>query len=258
MTRPTVSAIMATMPTRRHFWPLAIEAAHAQTPELSEIVIAMGPDDACHEDEIRSHVSDTRLALRFILAADAGWRSKYNAAMQAAKGTHAVLWEDDDYHAPHRVGALLAACEKTGARLVGQRSMLVVTRGGGPILRCTIPAGERRVCHGTILGERRVWLESPYTEESDSMWQSALRPVAVEDVGRNMRPIKSEVTPDHGDWESWHGTTEPTYVAIHHGGNTWQTDYTGPAWGRIEEGVVTARLRDELDAYAIAAQHSVS
>jgi glycosyltransferase involved in cell wall biosynthesis len=109
------------MPTfnRRPFVPLAIEYFLRQDFEDSELVIV---DDG--SDPVVDLVPDSDRIRYIRLPAKVSVGAKRNAACTHARGEIIAHWDDDDWHAPHRLRYQVEALQRSGMEICGIRTLL--------------------------------------------------------------------------------------------------------------------------------------
>src|SRR5437868_1947457 len=115
---PLVSCIMPTF-NRRAFVPLAIEYFLRQDFDDSELVIV---DDG--SDPIVDLVPEDERIRYVRLPAKASVGAKRNAACTHARGQIIAHWDDDDWHAPHRLRYQVEALQRSGMDICGIRTLL--------------------------------------------------------------------------------------------------------------------------------------
>ena len=113
-----VSCIMPTC-DRRRFVPAAIEYFLRQDyPESELIVVDDGADPVADLMPADSRVRYVRLPARATVGA------KRNIACEHARGPIIAHWDDDDWHAPHRLRYQVEALERAGMDICGIRTLL--------------------------------------------------------------------------------------------------------------------------------------
>ena len=113
-----VSCIMPTC-NRHPFVPAAIEYFLGQDYPNAELVIV---DDG--SDPIADLIPDTRRIRYVRLPARASVGAKRNIACQYARGEIIAHWDDDDWHAPHRLRYQVDTLRRAGADVCGIRTLL--------------------------------------------------------------------------------------------------------------------------------------
>src|SRR5262249_36808704 len=115
---PLVSCLMPTH-NRRPFVAQAIEYFLRQDYEQRELLVLDDGDDRVadlmpDDPRVRYVPLDTRLVLG----------DKRNPACELARGELIAHWDDDDWHAPHRLSYQAAELERHGASLCGTPKVL--------------------------------------------------------------------------------------------------------------------------------------
>jgi glycosyltransferase involved in cell wall biosynthesis len=137
---PLVSCIMPTA-NRRTFVPRAIELFLRQDYPCRELVIL---DDG--SDSVADLVPDDP-RVRYVRAArKQALGAKRNACVELARGDLIMHWDDDDWHAPHRISCQVVALREAGAEVCGLRRMLFHDPASGRTWLYDYPA------------QRRAWL----------------------------------------------------------------------------------------------------
>ena|GEM_PF-556169 len=148
-TPPLTSCIMPTA-DRRAFVGQAVEYFLRQDYEPRElIVVDDGADaigDLLPQDE---RVRYVRLHERLTVGA------KRNLACEQARGEIIAHWDDDDWHAPHRLSYQVAALVRSGAQVCGINRLLFYDVRDGRAWQYVYPASQRLWLSGSTLCYRR-------------------------------------------------------------------------------------------------------
>lgn len=171
-----VSGVMPTF-DRRTFVPYAIACYQAQTYPHRELVIV---DDGT--DSVSDLVPDDPSIRYLRLDGRHSIGAKRNAACESARGEIIVHWDDDDWSAPNRVAAQVAALLTSGADVCGLRDLLFYQPASDRGWRYTYPRHARPwVAGGTMCYWRSVWERQPFPkvsqgEDTQFLWANrALR-----------------------------------------------------------------------------------
>jgi glycosyltransferase involved in cell wall biosynthesis/SAM-dependent methyltransferase len=151
------------MPTadRRAFVARAVEYFLRQDYELKELIVVDDGADAVGDllgaDERLRYV---RLAEKMSVGA------KRNLACEAARGQVIAHWDDDDWHAPHRLRYQLEALQRAGAELCGISTLLFYdARGGGRAWKYVYPSSRKAWVSGSSMCyTREFWAGNRFRE----------------------------------------------------------------------------------------------
>src|SRR5579859_4875345 len=154
--QPLVSCIMPTY-NRRQFVPQAISYFQRQDyPNKELIVVDDGTDPVAdlvpYTVDPRIHYS--RLAQRRTVGA------KRNLACAQARGAIIAHWDDDDWHAPHRLSYQVEALLGADADMCGIRTLLFFDAARGQAWQYAYPEGERPWLSGSSLCYTRSFWEA--------------------------------------------------------------------------------------------------
>ncbi len=220
---PLVSCIMPTC-NRRPFIPRAIGYFLRQDYAHKELIIVDdGTDpvgDLVPEDERIRYV---RLGDKHTVGA------KRNLACEQAHGDIIIHWDDDDWHAAHRVRYQLEALLSAQGEVCGLRQMLFYEPATGQTWLYSYPPGQRPwMAGGSLMYTRDFWRSAPFPnlqvgEDARFIWSHELR-----------RPV---YLPDY-----------TFYVALIHPGNTSPKDRRGPYWSPYSQPIQTV-IKDDLPEY---------
>jgi hypothetical protein len=149
---PLVSCIMPTY-NRRWFVPRAIRYFLRQDFPNKELIIVDDGTDAMGD----LVPADPRVRyLRLLRRATVG--AKRNFACEQAAGSLIAHWDDDDWHAPHRLRYQVEALFQAGADLCGLKTLLFFDIRTGQAWRYTYPDGQRAwLAGGSLLYTRAFW-----------------------------------------------------------------------------------------------------
>jgi hypothetical protein len=149
---PLVSCIMPTY-NRRAFVPQAIGYFSRQDYANKELIIVDDGTDAV-SDLIPSdqHIHYIRLSQKTTLGA------KRNIACEQARGTIIAHWDDDDWHAPHRLHYQVGALLREGTDLCGTTTLLFYDADNRYAWQYVYPSGQRMwLAGGTLCYLRAFW-----------------------------------------------------------------------------------------------------
>jgi O-antigen biosynthesis protein len=212
---PLVSCIMPTADRRLWMRHALDYFARQDYPNRELVVLDDGTDrvgDLVPSDpRIRYVELDERLVLG----------EKRNRACELARGEIVVHWDDDDWHAPHRLSYQVEQLERHGAAVCGITQVLYVD-----------PA-RRTAWRYDHLGSSQSWVAGNALAYRRSMWEEQrFPPVQVGEDSRFLacrRGTRPLVLEDHR-----------FLVGVAHAGNTSPKRTTGPCW--------TPRPLDEVRA----------
>lgn len=154
---PLVSCIMPTA-DRRRFVPHAIHYFQAQDYRNRELIVLDDGQDAVADlmpDDPR--VRYVRLDRRHALGA------KRNLACEAARGELIAHWDDDDWHAPHRLSYQVGALLRADAQVCGTQALLFYDAANAKAWEYRYPPGHRFwLAGGTLCYRRAFWRNHPF------------------------------------------------------------------------------------------------
>lgn len=202
---PLVSCIMPTC-DRRAFVPCAISYFLRQDyPDKELLIIDDGTEaiaDLIPTDDQR--IRYVRLDRRRSVGA------KRNLACEQSRGSLIAHWDDDDWHAPHRLRYQVGELLKSKAFICGISDLLFLDTRDGKGWKYTYPAGQKAWLSGSsLLYTREFWMTHHFAdisvgEDGQFVWSAAPE-----------RVLK---------------LTDPTFhVGIIHGNNVSPKE-TGAAW----------------------------
>jgi glycosyltransferase involved in cell wall biosynthesis len=181
---PLVTCLMPTA-DRRSFVPRAIDCFLRQDYEPRELLVL---DDGA--DRVGDLVPDdpriryVELPDRLVLGA------KRNRGCELAAGGLIAHWDDDDWHAPHRLSYQVAELERTAADLCGPSRVLYAAPAARRAWLYSYPQARQRWAAGNALLYRRsLWERNRFPdvavgEDTRFVWNSAARNLAVHDDHR--------------------------------------------------------------------------
>ncbi|HEU4742142.1 MAG TPA: glycosyltransferase [Meiothermus sp.] len=152
-----VSCIMPTY-NRRAFVPEAIEHFLRQDYEPRELLILDDGED-CVADLIPSdpRIRYVRLEHRLTVGV------KRNRACELAKGELIAHWDDDDWHAPHRLSYQVRELLAAGAEVCGLQTLLFYDPVRDQAWKYVYPAGQRFWLSGSSLCYfKSFWRRHPF------------------------------------------------------------------------------------------------
>jgi glycosyltransferase involved in cell wall biosynthesis len=222
--RPLVSCIMPTA-DRRAWVPNALDYfARQDYAERELVVLDDGADrvaDLIPDDPRVRYVGlDERLVLG----------EKRNRACELARGEIVVHWDDDDWHAPHRLRYQVDQLERHGAAMCGTTRVLYVDPARRAAWRYDHLGSARRWVAGNALAYRRSYWEEqgfapvPVGEDARFVARRATRPLVLDD--------------------------HRFLVGVVHAGNTSPKRTTGPCWTPTPLEELRAVLGPEWERYA--------
>lgn len=183
MTLPLVSCIMPTY-NRRHFVPGAIEYFLRQDYANKELVIVDDGTDFIEElvpkDDRISYVS---------LYQKATVGAKRNLACEQAGGEIIAHWDDDDWHAPHRLSYQVEHLLRTKSDVCGINTLLFYDMA------------QKQGWQYTYTSNQRFWLSGSSLCYTKEFWAS--HPFPLISVGEDARfvwsgqPQRMTALPDH-------------------------------------------------------------
>ena len=200
---PLVSCLMPTR-DRRRFVAQAVEYFLRQDYERRELVVLDDGDDRVADlmpadPRVRYVPLDERLVLG----------EKRNRACELARGEILVHWDDDDWHAPHRLTYQVAELERHGAELCGTAKVLYVE-----------PAARRGWLYESPRARRR-WISGLCYRES--LWrENRFAPLQVGEDTRFVWSPRAGTPLALGDHRF--------FVGVVHPGNTSRKRMGGPSW----------------------------
>jgi glycosyltransferase involved in cell wall biosynthesis len=161
MKLPFVSCIMPTH-NRRSFVPLAVEYFLRQDYPDSELVIVDTGTDAI------SGLIPDRKCIRYIrIEKRRTIGAVRNLACEAAKGELILHWDDDDWHAPHRIRYQVEELMRGAADVCGVNPALFYDCRSDLAWRYSYPALRRPWVHGSSLCYRLAFWKSVRFEDVD-------------------------------------------------------------------------------------------
>jgi hypothetical protein len=192
------------MPTanRRAFVPRAIAYFLRQAYQLKELIIVDDGSDAIGDlipadEQIRYVRLNTTLTVG----------AKRNMACEQARGEIVTHWDDDDWHALHRLGYQVEALLRSDDDVCGLTTLLFYDLSTGRGWRYVYPAGQRfRLSGSTLCYRRAFWVRHRFAninvgEDAKFIWSGRPeRMVVLSDPtfhigiihGRNAAPKRTE------------------------------------------------------------------
>lgn len=177
--KPLVTCIMPTA-NRRAFVARAVEYFLRQDYEPRELLVLDDGDDAVADlmpaDE---RVRYVRLCERLTVGA------KRNLACEQARGEIIAHWDDDDWHAPRRLGYQVSELLRTGAQACGINRLLFYDVRDGRGWQYIYPAGQKLWLSGSTLCYRReFWAGNRFAavnvgEDARFVWAARAAHLAV-------------------------------------------------------------------------------
>ena len=202
-TGPFVSCIMPTR-DRRQFVPHAVDYFLRQDYASRELVVLDDGDDRIADlipDDAR--VRYVPLDERLVLG------EKRNRACELARGDVIVHWDDDDWHAPHRLTYQVGELERHGAAICGTPKVLYIEPDAQRGWLYQSPRTQRRwisgLCYRKSLWEHNRFAHVQVGEDTRFVWSPRIG--------------TPHVLPDHR-----------FFVGVVHAGNTSRKLTTGSSW----------------------------
>lgn len=149
-----ITAVMATMPGRKHFLRKSIEYWNSQTYTDRDLIIVDDDPDSWQPPDGITYIQ---------LGSDVALSDKLNIAIEAAKGPLIQKLDDDDYYAPGFMSAMYE-----GSRVVRQDNFI---GGMNSALLYLSETGELKFTGygwflvATLLFPKEVWLKKPFRED---------------------------------------------------------------------------------------------
>lgn len=218
---PLVSCIMPTY-NRRPFIKQAINYFLRQDyPHKELIVVDDGTDAISDLLPPDPRIRYIRLPTKTILG------TKRNLACEQAQGTIIAHWDDDDWHAPHRLRYQVEALLRNDGDVCGIDTILFYNIVSGQAWQYVYPANQRAWVSGsTLCYQRAFWVNNRF--ESISVGEDARF------VWRNAR-VRVKTLPDN-----------TFHVGIIHGHNTSPKRITAPLWRPYPAADIRSILGDDL------------
>jgi len=153
---------MPTTARRRWCVPRAIRCWQKQTyPDRELIVVGDGLESVADLVPADPRISYVHLPGERVLGA------KFNECLALAPGPYLAFWDDDDWHSPKRLAAMMDAMAPVGAEIAGTSSMLAYR----PRDRKTFlyknplnPLVTPYLIPGTIVFAKSLWATHPFPE----------------------------------------------------------------------------------------------
>jgi glycosyltransferase involved in cell wall biosynthesis len=202
---PLISCIMPTY-DRRRFVPRAIAQFQNQDYPSKELVIVDdGTDpiaDLIPEDP---RIRLIRLPRRMSVGA------KRNIACENSAGGFIAHWDDDDWHAPHRLSCQAQCLLNSDASICGLKDLLFLDIRTTKAWKYSYPTNQRLWLSGnSLLYRKEYWSAHPFSdinvgEDSRFVWTAdAHRLLAVADADIHVGLIHgANVSPKHVDGPWW-------------------------------------------------------
>lgn len=202
---PLISCIMPTF-DRRRFVPRAIAQFQNQDyPSKELIIVDDGTDpiaDLVPEDP---RIRLIRLTRRLPVGA------KRNVACENSAGEFIAHWDDDDWHAPHRLSCQAQRLLNSDASICGLKDLLFLDIRTPKAWKYTYPANQRPWLSGnSLLYRKEFWSAHRFSdisvgEDSRFVWTAdAHRLLAIDDTQIHVGLIHgANVSPKHVDGPWW-------------------------------------------------------
>jgi len=169
---PLVSCIMPTY-NRRAFVERAIAYFLRQDYPNKELIIV---DDGT--DAIDDLVPADQHFRYFRMSEKTTTGAKRNLACEQARGTIIAHWDDDDWHAPHRLSYQVRALLREGTDMCGTSTLLYYDAENGGAWQYVYPHGQRPwLAGGTLCYRRAFWVSNRFAslnvgEDSRFVWNA--------------------------------------------------------------------------------------
>jgi glycosyltransferase involved in cell wall biosynthesis len=175
---PLVSCIMPTRDRRRFINQAIAYFLRQDYPNKELVVVDDGRDPIDDLIPASSGITYKRLSTPMILGA------KRNLACSMSSGTFIAHWDDDDWHAPHRLRTQVMRLLDTDMELCGTSELLFLDLSSSAAWRFAYPRQHRPWAAGTSLVYRRnLWSRSPFPEiaigeDTRFTWSAAVKSIA--------------------------------------------------------------------------------
>ncbi|HKP71555.1 MAG TPA: glycosyltransferase, partial [Pyrinomonadaceae bacterium] len=205
MDYPLVSCIMPTA-DRRAFVPQAIQYFLRQDYPHKELLIV---DDGA--DSVADLIPPDERVRYFRLTDKMTVGAKRNFACERARGEIVAHWDDDDWHAPHRLSYQVEALRREGAELCGISTLLFYDVRGERGWKYVYPAKQKRwlsgssLCYTRGFWEGNRFREINVGEDARFVWQKpSARMCVLADSTFHVGMIhKSNVSPKQTTGSFW-------------------------------------------------------
>jgi glycosyltransferase involved in cell wall biosynthesis len=228
--QPLVSCIMPTA-DRRCFVPQAIRCFQAQDyPNKELIILDDGADSIMDLIPNDPQIHYTRLVHKQTVGA------KRNLACESARGEIIAHWDDDDWHAPHRLSYQVASLTQGASEVCGANRLYFYNIDTGSAWQYIYPESQRLwLAGGTLCYRRAFWLAHRFADVN---------------VGEDTRFVWSTpvdrllLLPD----ASW-------YVAIIHRHNVSPKRTTGSYWRVLPSEHIEQLMGSDWSFYSLKNAH---
>lgn len=202
---PLISCIMPTA-DRRAFVPSALRYFLRQDYEPKELIVVDDGNDAV------SDLIPPDERIRYIrLKEKKSVGAKRNLACEQARGEIIAHWDDDDWHAPHRLSYQVEALTRAGAGVCGIKELLFYEPEHGRAWRYRYSSGQKLWLSGSTLCYRRsLWMNHRFRdinvgEDLYFIWDSPTqRMVVLEDSTFHVGIIhRRNVSPKQTGGSNW-------------------------------------------------------
>ncbi len=155
---PLVSCLMPTTSARRIFLPQAIRYFLRQDYPTKELLIV---DDG--SESVRGLVPESDLVRYVHLPSQRSLGAKRNRACELASGEILVHWDDDDWHAPHRLSYQVDHLREDGIELCGLARMWFYDPRANRLWQYVYPPGGKKwLAGGSLCFTRELWQRHPF------------------------------------------------------------------------------------------------
>ena len=145
---------------------------HQNYPNKELIIVDDGTDAICDLVPVDERIRYVRLSEKTTIGA------KRNLACEQARGTIIAHWDDDDWHAPHRLSYQVEALRSEGTDMCGIKTLLFYDIETGRAWSYAYPENQRAWLSGsTLCYKRAFWVSHRFApinvgEDSRFVWNA--------------------------------------------------------------------------------------
>jgi hypothetical protein len=212
-----VSCFMVTTAARSWCIPLAIRCFQRQGLRGAELVVAS--EDEAVEDLVPADDSRVRFERT---PAGLSLGEKHNEAIRRCRYSWLAKWDDDDWHAPRRLGLTLRHLNMADALIAGTSSLLIrELQDPRRTFLYTYGGGRPWVGGNALMFHRAVWAQCPFPDRPSGVdtvfaWDALeVAPyVIIDDLGMVVLLHHGQTTgrkrwpPEPPEWAPWEGRVE--------------------------------------------------